>query len=116
MSPWARQARESWPELRETIVLCRMRRCEQSARWIITVTGHPKGDPPPCAYCHEHAEDRARLLWDESPRPYHLRADGPYEPAGIRSALGPDATAEHMTAKRQQIADLAAEAGRVLDS
>ena len=106
MSPWARRAGESWQEPRETILLCRIRRCTAPARWILTIAGHPNGDPVPSAYCHEHASERSKLLWDESPRPYKLQAEGPYTPRELRIALGPDATAEHVTSKREQIADL----------
>lgn len=91
----------------ETILICRIRRCTAPARWILIIAGHPNGDPPPCAYCHEHAQERSKLLWDESPRPYRTQADGPYTPAELRRALGPDGTAESLAAKRQQLADLA---------
>lgn len=108
MSPWARAAAGERRDPRPPI-LCRIRRCEQPARWIVTIAGHPNGDPAPGAYCRQHAEERAGLLWDESPRPYTVRAEGPHEPGELRRVLGPDAAAEHVEAKRQQIAELEAE-------
>jgi hypothetical protein len=91
-------------------LICRIRRCTAPARWIVTVTGHPNGSPPPSAYCHEHAEERSKLLWDESPRPYSSRAEGPYTPRDLRRALGPSLAADHVESKRQQIAELEAAA------
>ena len=59
--------------------ICTIRRCEQPARWIIEIIGHPNSptrlERP---YCHEHAQGEAKLLWDDSPRPYTKIARGPY--------------------------------------
>lgn len=59
---------------------CRIGRCTAPARWVWTLTGHPNSPPVvKAAYCHEHAENRARLLWDESPKPYTTMMQGPFE-------------------------------------
>ena len=58
---------------------CRIRRCEQDAHWIVWSKGHPNGDLQPSPYCHQHAQESVKLLWNDSPFPYSMHAAGPYK-------------------------------------
>lgn len=57
--------------------VCTIARCTRAARWTVTISSHPNGDPAPSNYCTEHAQDRAGLLWVESPAQYTVSVRGP---------------------------------------
>lgn len=57
--------------------VCKIRRCDRSARWNVEIIGHPNGDMA-ASYCHEHARESAGLLWDDSPKLYSVHVTGPF--------------------------------------
>lgn len=54
---------------------CRIRRCEEPARYNYVVNGHPNGDIA-ASYCNGHIRARGGH-WDESPAPYSITITGP---------------------------------------
>ncbi|WP_165070222.1 hypothetical protein [Marisediminicola senii] len=56
---------------------CTINRCDEPARWLVTVAGHPnvKGTLSN-GYCTEHAN--RVFLWDESPAVYSTTVTGPH--------------------------------------
>lgn len=58
--------------------ICRIKRCDEPARYNFVIVGHPNGDVA-CSYCWEHARSSAGVgHWDESPTPYSITITGPF--------------------------------------
>lgn len=55
--------------------ICRIKRCDEPARYNYVIVGHPNGDVA-CSYCHEHYPTHGH--WDESPTPYSITITGPF--------------------------------------
>lgn len=63
---------------------CKIRVCEQTARWTVTIEGHPNVEGiPTWAYCGKHIQGQA-IAWDESPKPYTVTIRGPF-PDGVKA-------------------------------
>lgn len=58
--------------------ICRIRRCDEAARYNYVVNGHPNGDVA-ASYCAEHIRERGGH-WDDSPAPYSITITGPLTP------------------------------------
>ena len=56
--------------------VCAIKRCQDQARWTVSIVGHPNATGPVVAdYCTPHAQ--ADTLWEDSPRPYTVTVTGP---------------------------------------
>lgn len=68
---------------------CTVRHCNEPARWIVTIAGHPNAPGiMQHGYCHRHAREQVVCLWDESPAAYKVSARGPFKPEQLARELG----------------------------
>jgi hypothetical protein len=57
---------------------CAINRCEETARWTVTVVGHPNvPGVRVTSYCTKHARSMAGTLWEDSPVSYKITVEGP---------------------------------------
>lgn len=60
--------------------VCATNRCDLPARWTVTVEGHPNATGVfVTSYCVKHARMNAGTLWEDSPVPYRISVEGPFE-------------------------------------
>lgn len=58
---------------------CKNARCNETAIWTVTTTGHPEGaEPLVVNYCADHV---FMPTWHESPTPYTITITGPHREA-----------------------------------